>query len=409
MSPNATIPSNAQPPRVCIVMRDLGQPSEVWMLRQARLLRGVQPTIVCWNVVGDADRTAPVPVERVHTPAAPMPDRWRRARALARTLTGSSPFEGARSERAALRAIFERTGASAALAHFGAAALRILPAARDLGVPVIAHFHGLDVSSQLRDRWYRIALRRNIRRFAGMVIVGEHQRQVLLAYGADPSRIRLIPCGAPTNVFTPAPEPPRRSDPVGIIVARLIPTKGHDAAIHALAGAAERGVLACLRIVGDGPLAGMLKDLASRLGVASRVEFMGVRTPEEVLAQLRDADFALQPSCPDGSGWVEGFGVAVTEAAACGLPVIGTRFGGIPDQIVDGRTGLLVPPGDTAALTDAIALLASDHELRLRLGAAARERAVEHFDSAILAGRLSEFILETVHHASGAHANNAHA
>lgn len=131
-----------------------------------------------------------------------------------------------------------------------------------------------------------------------------------------------------------------------------------------------------LRIVGDGPQRGELYELTSSLGLQDAVEFVGTVPNVRVPAELRSLDVFVVASRH------EGFGVAAVEAAACGLPVVASTAGGLPEVVDDGTTGLLVPVEDVDTLTAAIARLIDDAVLRHRLGAAGREMAVQRYGCA---------------------------
>jgi glycosyltransferase involved in cell wall biosynthesis len=150
-----------------------------------------------------------------------------------------------------------------------------------------------------------------------------------------------------------------------VIVAYLIKEKGVDIAIRALA---ELPGDVVLWVVGDGPERGSLEALASRLGVSSRARFWGQE--RNVAPFMQAADCAVCPSV-----WAEAVGLVNLEAQACGLPVIASRIGGIPEFIDDGNDGLLFRPGDDRQLAGLLLRLYADPELRGRMGAAARARA----------------------------------
>jgi glycosyltransferase involved in cell wall biosynthesis len=126
-------------------------------------------------------------------------------------------------------------------------------------------------------------------------------------------------------------------------------------------------------IVGDGDLRPSLERLAQTLGIAPRVRFAGFR--RDIPAVLQAMDVAVLPSR------FEGMGRAVIEAQAAGCPVVASRVGGIPDVIEHERTGLLVPPGDAAALAQAVERLHRDGALRERLRRAAQQAVDERFDA----------------------------
>ncbi len=167
--------------------------------------------------------------------------------------------------------------------------------------------------------------------------------------------------------------------PVLLTVARLVERKGHAMVLRALP--AVRAQVPDVRyvIVGDGPMHELLEGLVGDLGLGDAVVFAGCVAEERVPLCYLAADLFVMPGLPVRGELAEGLGLAFLEAAAAGVPSVGTQFGGIPDAIADGATGLLVPPQDQEALAGALVRLLTDGDLRARMGAAARERALREF------------------------------
>ena len=249
-------------------------------------------------------------------------------------------------------------------------------------VPIVAHFHGLDVSSALRqDRWYRWSLLRSLPRFAAVVVVGEHQLNWMLAQGVPRERMHLIPCGAPVPDYGDGSS--RATDVVRFIaVSRLVEWKGVDLTIRAFAKVATKTRRVELLIVGDGPERGSLQSLAESLGLTSRITFAGACSAEQVRNYYQSSHVFVQHSVSHSTGWVEGFGVTIVEAAASGLPVVVSQSGGIGPQVVHGETGFLIEERNVDAMANAMASLAEDPELRKRMGLQGQKHVECHFDSA---------------------------
>jgi len=155
--------------------------------------------------------------------------------------------------------------------------------------------------------------------------------------------------------------------------ARLIPKKGLDVLIHALKWLHEAGEDVDLIGAGSGPLEESLRDLAQQLGLEQRVYFWGLANRRELAALLNGCVLFALPSL-----W-EAFGIASLEAMICARAVVASNCGGIPEVVRDGETGLLVPPGDVAALGHAIASLLRDPARREALGRRGREVALSQF------------------------------
>lgn len=187
--------------------------------------------------------------------------------------------------------------------------------------------------------------------------------------------IDITPFGVDTSLFAPAPALPR---PLVIgTVKTLAPKYGIDTLLRAFASAQPRLPQdASLLLVGDGPQRDELVCLAALLGVGGRVRFVGAVAHAQVPGWLQQMDVYVAASRDDS----ESFGVAVLEASACGLPVIVSDVGGLPEVVEDGVTGIVVPREDPSALADAIAALAAAPERRARFGAAGRTRVLQRYD-----------------------------
>jgi glycosyltransferase involved in cell wall biosynthesis len=136
--------------------------------------------------------------------------------------------------------------------------------------------------------------------------------------------------------------------------------------------------------VGDGPSRDILCALRDRVGRDDAVMLSGRVRPEEVPRLLQASDFLVLPS------YSEGMPQVILEAMNCGLPVVATRVGGVPEAVLDGRTGLLVEPGDAAQLRDGMERMIADEAFRLAAGREGLARAHEVFDSERNAGTLAD-------------------
>ncbi len=196
--------------------------------------------------------------------------------------------------------------------------------------------------------------------------------------GVPDERVVRIPSAVDPEALRPrvGRAATRRAEGAGdevvlLALAALVRRKGLDVLLHALARLADRELRPALWIAGDGPERGPLEKLAGELGLSQQVRFLGRRSdPAELLAAC---DVLVLPSR------LEGLGVAALEAMAAGRAVVATRVGGLGDAVVDGRTGLLVPPEDAVALADALAKLVADPALRERLAGEGPRRVAEGF------------------------------
>lgn len=156
-------------------------------------------------------------------------------------------------------------------------------------------------------------------------------------------------------------------------VGRLVWKKGHPFAVQALAELKQRGVHAHLTIIGGGSLADEIYFTAWDLGVFDQIELLGSRSRVHVRLAAKRADVFVSASVS------EGFGVSVLEGQAMMLPVVCTDAEGLTENVLDGVTGFVVPRRDPGAMATRLAELASDPDLRQRMGAAGRERVATHY------------------------------
>lgn len=385
-------------PRCWFVCRSLGRPSEPWLWRQVVGLKRLAPTLICWGY--DNPESYPlkgIPVECLDFPASPL---YGSAKWLIRlrNISSGNFYASIGRERKALNALIRKSRPDVLLCQFGHYALRLLPVAEEAGVPLIAHFHGLDISSSLlQDRWYRWSLEKMIDRFTAVVCVGTEQKRRLIGLGVAADNVHLIPCGVPTDDFAFS-QRTETGEITFVCVGRLVEWKGVHHTIAAYAVAASQIPESRLVIVGDGPEMSALKTRAKDLGVADRVEFVGSQDSAQVRQILQVSDVFLQHSLDHSSGWFEGFGVSVAEASAIGLPLVVAACGGITDQVLDGITGIVVPQRDEAAMAEGMVRLACDPGLRQRMGRAGRERMVQHYDTKLQVTKLEQVLLDAVEH-----------
>jgi sugar transferase (PEP-CTERM/EpsH1 system associated) len=220
-----------------------------------------------------------------------------------------------------------------------------------------------------------------LRRRDRVVAVGEAVREALVANDGFPARlVQVIYNGIDLTPFA-APREDRRAvrremgfgddEFVILQVARLDYLKDHATAVRTLAEVTPRRPDARLAVVGEGPELPAIQELVRRHGVEAQIRFLGLR--EDVARLLSGADLFLLTSIS------EGIPLTVIEAMAAGLPVVSTRVGGLPEVVEGGRTGLLEPAGDHAALGRAVCRLAAEPALRREMGRLGRERAESLF------------------------------
>jgi D-inositol-3-phosphate glycosyltransferase len=292
-----------------------------------------------------------------------------------------------------MRADLHRLRPDIVHAHFWMSGVATLGVARPLRLPTAITFHALG-SVKRRQQGTRdtspaerISLERALARATDRILATSNEEIFeLVRLGAKRTSIALVPCGVDTKQFKPdGPVAARNPEfPFRIVVlSRLVERKGIGNVIAALAdvpgtelliaGGAER------RRVLDDPEARRLADLADHHGVRHRVTFLGRVERADVPALLRSADVV---AC---TPWYEPFGMVALEAMACGVPVVATAVGGLVDTVLDGVTGVLVPPRDVTRLAEHLRALLEDPARRARFGRAGVQRARSRYDWATVA------------------------
>ncbi|MFG2459397.1 glycosyltransferase [Streptomyces sp. NPDC048523] len=271
-------------------------------------------------------------------------------------------------------------------AHFWMSGMAAVAGARAVGVPVVQTYHALGTVKKRHQGAAdtsppdRVAIETAVgRECGGIIATCEDEVRELVAMGLPRRRIHVVPCGVDPVQFAPvaaarrAPSARRRL----LTVGRLVPRKGFDRAIRALADVPDAELL-----VAGGPEPALLFAepeterlcaIAEECGVADRVTLLGGVSRTRMPALMSGADLVL--SVPR----YEPFGIVPVEAMACGTPVVATAVGGQLDTVADGVTGVLVPPDDDHDLAGTVRELLDDPRRLSRYGAAGRRRVLARF------------------------------
>ena len=273
--------------------------------------------------------------------------------------------------------LMERDGVRHVHCHFAThPALAGFIVHRLTGIPYSFTAHGSDLHVD------RTMLCQKVAEAAFTVTISNDNRAVFEHECGGPIRtLEVIHCGVDTGVFHPIPRATDPSAPLQILaIGTLHEVKGQTHLIEACRRLAQRGVPFVCRFVGEGPDRPALERQVGAAGLAEQVAFLGRRTRAEIAGLLASSDVLVAPSVPTRGGKREGIPVVLMEAMSAGLAVVASALSGIPELVVDGSSGLTVPPGDAGAIADALVRLHGDPYLRARLGAAARDRVVAEFD-----------------------------
>ena len=266
---------------------------------------------------------------------------------------------------------------AAILAEYGTTGVRVMDACRRARLPLIVHFHGFDASVHAVLDEHRNAYRRLFDVAAAIVAVSPAMRARLIGLGASPDKVHYNPCGVDCRDF--AMMDASLAPPVIVAAGRLVDKKAPHLTILAFAEVLRHRPDARLRVIGDGPLMSVCRDIVAAFGLHDTVALLGHQPHQVIRDEMRRARCFVQHSVTAQNGDAEGTPVAVLEAGASGLPSVSTRHAGIPDVIVDGETGFLVDEFDTQGMSRRIRRLLDDPALAARMGAAARSRIEARF------------------------------
>lgn len=265
---------------------------------------------------------------------------------------------------------------------------------KELGVPYVVSVHGLDAfaTQQVGGRageWCRRISQRVYRSSRRVICVSEHVREQVLEGSGPSCRTSVVYNGVDPELFSPG-DLPSSEVPIILSVGNLIPIKGHDVLIRAVASLAPEFPALTLEIIGDGPELSRLRTLAQQLRIGERVRFLGRQSRKQVASAMRRCTIFALPSR------YEGLGCVYLEAMSVGRPVIGCRGQGIAEVIQHGSNGFLVGPDNERELILAVALLLRDEPRRRNLGTAARDTILDRFTLAQQAESLARIYREAV-------------
>lgn len=268
--------------------------------------------------------------------------------------------------------------------HFGPCGALALPLARTLKLPLIVTYHGFD--SMMTDEYARqdsISTRVYLKRREALkkeaklfIAVSEFIGSTLIQKGFPSDKIRVHYIGVDTDFFQADPKVTRES--VVLFVGRLAEKKGCEYLIRAMAEVQKRVENVRLVIIGDGALRIELETLAEKL--LQRYQFLGLQPSDEVKRWMNRSKLLAVPSITAKNGDSEGLPMVVVEAQSMGLPIVGSIHAGIPEAVINGETGFLVPEQDHQGLAKSILKLLEDETLWEKMSHNGKQRMQSQFN-----------------------------
>lgn len=248
-------------------------------------------------------------------------------------------------------------------------------------IPFIVHVHGYDITSSLNDPEYRVELKKLMQDATFLVTASEYMKRLLVLQGADENKIRVVRYGIDVRSIEPLAWTERlKKAPSVIFLGRLTEKKHPIALIHAFHLVLKSLPSAKLTIIGDGPLKQEMLARIGQLGIADSVNYLGSLPREQSFPIMNQHWVFAQHSVTARSGDQEGYALSPAEAAAHELPVVATLHNGIPEHVLEGKTGYLVPEFNYEEMAAKILYLLKNPEQAEMMGKAGRQNILKMND-----------------------------
>lgn len=261
------------------------------------------------------------------------------------------------------------------LAQYGPTSHRIVGICKQLNIPLITHFHGYDAS--VIEVINRCKNYKNVFEYSrSVIVVSKEMEKSILSLGCTEEKLIYNPYGPDSNFLDVQPQ---FSEPIFIGLGRFVGKKAPYYTILAFKKVLVQFPNAKLVIGGEGELYEVCKNLVSQLKIEENVLLPGILTKVDFSNYLSKSLAFVQHSVTALNGDKEGTPLAILEASAAGLPVVSTFHAGIPDVILDGETGFLIPEHDVDAMADKMIFLLENKIKAIQMGKNGRERILSHF------------------------------
>lgn len=346
--------------------------SETFISEQMRSYSQYEPVLICRDLIGVVDEFDVITLAK----------HWRRLKKIGFTTLGMSN-------------VFDNNAAFKNLslihAHFAPDAVLALSLAQKLQVPLVTTCHGSDVmvsdsylikSKRLTNWRYLVSREKLMQESSLFIAVSDFLRNAMIQRGYPAEKVVRHYIGIDTTRLVPHKGilPAKGGECFILSVARHTEVKGIDILLKAFARVVRLHPMLRLVQIGGGELTQQLKTLAVQLGIENSVDFLGPQPPEKVLTYIQASKALVLSSRQAQSGAEEAFGLVLIEAAACGIPCIGTNVGGISEALVNNETGFLIETENIEELAEKISVIVSDSDLANAMGKRGREMVCDMFD-----------------------------
>lgn len=273
--------------------------------------------------------------------------------------------------------IMEENGVTQVHTHFATMGIYAKELGDLLKIPYTLTAHAYDIYVNPKaDK-----LKNIMENAAAVITISEYNKNYLKYDIGVENRIDVIRCGINGRKFNPRKTSKKEQHPIKILtVSRFVEKKGIEYLIKSIPLVLKEIPNCEFIVVGSGPLMESLQDLAKRLNVDSVIKFKGDVSDSDLLNYYNDADMFVLPCIVAKNGDRDGIPVAMMEAMALEIPLISTNVSGIPELVEDGISGILVPPKDEKAISEAVIKLCKNEDLRIQMGKKGREIVLEKYN-----------------------------
>lgn len=262
------------------------------------------------------------------------------------------------------------------LSEYGTTAAESYKVLKQLNIPLVVHFHGFDASEKGTIEKYAERYKEMFQYASRVIGVSAVMCKKLQELGCPPSKIVHTCCGPAEDFFNVINAPKKGQF---LAVGRFVEKKAMHLTILAFYKLWTQHPDAVLKVAGDGHAKLICMDIVNGLGMGHAVQFLGAQTHDQIVKLMSESICFVQHSRIAENGDMEGTPVAVLEAQAAGLPVVATQHAGIPDVVLNGTTGILVPEGDVDQMAAAMLEMIENPNKAISFGNAGKERVRNNF------------------------------
>ncbi len=291
----------------------------------------------------------------------------------------------------------KRNQIDAVLANYGMAGVHILPICNQLQIPLVVHFHGFDATQEKVLEKYGSRYRQMFEQAAAIIAVSNEMKNKLVSLGAVEKKITLIPYGIDLEKFQPSSSSRKKN--TFLAVGRFIGKKSPMSTIKAFAKVKAAVPDANLIMIGKKDnLFAQCESLSRELNIEDAIQFPGIKTPAEIARYMQEATVFVQHSVTAANGDKEGTPNTILEAAASELPIVSTYHAGIPEAVVNGKTGWLVKEHDVDGMAGYMLQLLRDPQQAQDMGRAGRQHIEQQYNLKTQIKKLFEVLKDSAAH-----------